>query len=184
TLRGSTVIGDGCSIGPGAEIIDSELGPETRVWWSVVEGAVTEKRVVIGPYFRVRPGSVLKEGVHLGRFGEVKNSTVGAETQVHHFSYLGDADVGARVNIGAGAVTCNFDGAEKHRTIIGDGVFVGSDTMLVAPLHIGNGAVTGAGSVVTHDVAPGELVVGVPARRRARKTADGKPGSGTEGDAQ
>jgi bifunctional UDP-N-acetylglucosamine pyrophosphorylase/glucosamine-1-phosphate N-acetyltransferase len=130
----------------------------------VVEGAQIGARVTIGPYCRVRPGTVLAEDVSLGSFGEVKNSRVGAGTQMHHFSYLGDAEVGANVNIGAGAVTCNFDGVDKHQTIIGEGAFVGSDTMLIAPVEIGAGAMTGAGSVVTQDVPPGGRVAGVPAR--------------------
>src|SRR5207249_893112 len=128
---------------------------ETRVWWSVVEGANVGARVTIGPYFRVRPGTVLEDDVALGSFGEVKNSLIGSGTQMHHFSYLGDADVGANVNIGAGAVTCNYDGVDKHQTIIGAGAFVGSDTMLIAPVEIGEGALTGAGSVVTRDVPAG-----------------------------
>jgi bifunctional UDP-N-acetylglucosamine pyrophosphorylase/glucosamine-1-phosphate N-acetyltransferase len=130
----------------------------------VVEGAQIGARVTIGPYCRVRPGTILDADVALGSFGEVKNSHVGAGTQMHHFSYLGDAQVGAHVNIGAGAVTCNFDGIDKHETKIGDGVFVGSDTMLIAPVELGEGAMTGAGSVVTRDVPAHGRVAGVPAR--------------------
>jgi bifunctional UDP-N-acetylglucosamine pyrophosphorylase/glucosamine-1-phosphate N-acetyltransferase len=163
-LRGDTVVERGCVIGPGAEIVDSHFRQGARVWWSVVEGADVGPRVRIGPYFRVRPGSVLEADVALGSFGEVKNSRVGERTQMHHFSYLGDAIVGADVNIGAGAITCNFDGVNKHQTTIGAGVFIGSDSMLVAPITIGDGAMTGAGAVVTRDVAPGARVVGVPAR--------------------
>ena len=168
-LRGSTRVDAGSEIGPGAELIDTEVGAHSRVWWSVVEGAVLGERVLVGPYFRVRPGTRLAPGVVLGSFGEVKNSSLGAGTQMHHFSYVGDADVGDEVNIGAGAITCNFDGEQKHRTTIGDGVFVGSDTMLVAPLTLGDGSATGAGAVVTKDVPPGGLVVGVPARPIQRK---------------
>jgi len=164
-VRGQSVIGDRCELGPGAEVIDSQLGEETRVWWSVVEGARTGPRVHIGPYCRVRPGTVLDAEVSLGSFAEVMNSHVGERTQMHHFSYLGDATLGSRVNVGAGAITCNFDGKDKHETVIGDDVFVGSDTLLIAPLNVGDGAVTGAGSVVTKDVSAGSLVVGVPARR-------------------
>ncbi|MEA2641860.1 MAG: bifunctional UDP-N-acetylglucosamine pyrophosphorylase / glucosamine-phosphate N-acetyltransferase [Chloroflexota bacterium] len=172
-IRGRSVIGEGCILGPGAEIIDSRLGAGTRVWWSVVEGAETAQRVSIGPYFRVRPGTVLGDDVHLGSFGEVKNSAVGAGTQIHHFSYVGDAKVGESVNIGAGAITCNYDGENKHETIIGDRAFIGSDTMLIAPVEIGDGASTGAGAVVTHDVPPGRTAVGVPARLRPeRKESD------------
>ncbi len=178
-LRGATVVESGCVLGPGAEVIDSHLGEGARVWWSVVEGAKVGPGVTIGPYFRVRPGTVLEEGVVLGSFGEVKNSRVGAGTQMHHFSYLGDADVGPNVNIGAGAVTCNFDGVDKHPTKIGADAFVGSGTMLIAPIELGEGSMTGAGSVVTRDVPPGERVAGAPARtiphhanRRKRRGAD------------
>jgi len=173
-LRGGTTIEAGAVIGPGTEIIDSTIGAGSRVWWSVVEGARVGRRVTIGPYFRIRPGTVLEDDVALGSFGEVKNSHVGARTQMHHFSYLGDAEVGENVNIGAGAITCNFDGVNKHRTTIGADVFVGSDTMLIAPIEIGAGAMTGAGSVVTHDVPDGERVVGVPARPIPRRSEASK----------
>jgi bifunctional UDP-N-acetylglucosamine pyrophosphorylase/glucosamine-1-phosphate N-acetyltransferase len=175
-LRGSTVVGDGCVLGPGAEVIDTRLGDESRVWWSVVEGAETGRRVHIGPYCRVRPGTVLADDVTLGSFAEVKNSSVGAGTQMHHFSYLGDAQVGANVNIGAGVITVNYDGVSKHQTTIGAGAFVGSDTMLIAPIRVGDGATTGAGSVVTRDVPDGGMVVGVPARPfQRRATPDSEP---------
>jgi bifunctional UDP-N-acetylglucosamine pyrophosphorylase/glucosamine-1-phosphate N-acetyltransferase len=178
-LRGSTVLGDGCVVGPGAELIDTQLGNESRVWWSVVEGAETGQRVHIGPYCRVRPGTVLADDVTLGSFAEVKNSRVGPGTQMHHFSYLGDAQVGANVNIGAGVITVNYDGVSKHQTTIGAGAFVGSDTMLIAPIRIGDGATTGAGSVVTRDVADGGMVVGVPARPfQRRTTTDSEPSKG------
>jgi bifunctional UDP-N-acetylglucosamine pyrophosphorylase/glucosamine-1-phosphate N-acetyltransferase len=108
----------------------------------------------------------------MGNFGEVKNSRLGAGAKMGHFSYLGDASVGAGANIGAGTVTCNFDGKQKHRTEIGEGAFIGSDTMLVAPVKIGKGARTGAGSVVTHDVPDGATVVGVPAKRMHKPDAD------------
>jgi bifunctional UDP-N-acetylglucosamine pyrophosphorylase/glucosamine-1-phosphate N-acetyltransferase len=164
-LRGRTIVGEGCVLGPGAEVIDSHLGDGSHVWWSVVEGAHVGMRAHIGPYCRVRPGTILEADVSLGSFAEVKNSHVGARTQMHHFSYVGDAVLGADVNIGAGAITCNYDGIQKHETSIGAGAFVGSDTLLVAPVTVGEGAVTGAGSVVTKDVPAGSLVVGVPARR-------------------
>lgn len=168
-LRGETTIGDGCDLGPGAEIIDSQLAEDVRVWWSVVEGARVGARVRIGPYFRVRPGTVLHEDVNLGSFGEVKNSEVGRGTQMHHFSYVGDADVGANVNIGAGAVTVNYDGQDKHRTTIEEGASIGSGSMLIAPVVVGKGGFAAAGAVVTHDIAAGERVAGVPARPMKRK---------------
>jgi len=177
-LRGATVVEGGAIIGPGAEIIDSHVGSGARIWWSVVEGATVGARVTIGPYCRVRPGAVLEDDVALGSFGEVKNSRLGSRTQMHHFSYVGDAQVGEDVNIGAGAVTCNYDGVDKHQTVIGDGSFIGSDTMLIAPVELGAGALTGAGSVVTRDVPAGGRVAGVPARaipgkgRRKRQEAE------------
>ena len=139
-LRGSTIVKAGCELGPGAEIIDSVVGERSRVWWSVIEGARLAPDVHVGPYSRIRPGLELASDVVMGSFAEIKNSVVGAGTQMHHFSYLGDADVGPNVNIGAGAITVNFDGVEKHRTRIGTGVFVGSDTMLIAPISLGDGA--------------------------------------------
>jgi bifunctional UDP-N-acetylglucosamine pyrophosphorylase/glucosamine-1-phosphate N-acetyltransferase len=179
-IRGRTIVSSGCILGPGAEIIDTRLGEGSRVWWSVVEGAEVGPQVTIGPYCRVRPGTVLAADVALGSFAEVKNSTVGAGTQMHHFSYLGDADVGSGVNIGAGAITCNFDGVDKHRTVIGADAFVGSDTMLVAPVEIGPRAMTGAGSVVTRDVPAGGRVVGVPARAIPGKKAVTEVGSDSD----
>ncbi|MSQ24219.1 MAG: UDP-N-acetylglucosamine diphosphorylase/glucosamine-1-phosphate N-acetyltransferase [Chloroflexi bacterium] len=173
-LRGTTRIGSGSIIGPGADIADSQIGSNVRILWSVIEETTVADRVHIGPYCRVRAGAVLGEDVYLGSFAEIKNSVVGARTQMHHFSYLGDADVGSAVNIGAGAVTCNFDGTEKHRTVISDEAFIGSDTMLIAPLTIGKGAATGAGAVVTHDVPAGQRVAGVPARPMPPKPAESK----------
>jgi bifunctional UDP-N-acetylglucosamine pyrophosphorylase/glucosamine-1-phosphate N-acetyltransferase len=129
-----------------------------------MEGAVVEDNVGIGPFARLRKGAHLCKGVHMGNFGEVKDSTLGPGTKMGHFSYIGNAAIGDNVNIGAGTVTCNYDGAHKHRTEIGAEVFIGSDTMLVAPVKIGARSRTGAGAVVTKDVEPDTLVVGVPAR--------------------
>ena len=168
-IRGETVIERDCVIGPGAEVVDCHVREGARISWSVVESSEIGPRVRIGPYFRVRAGTVLEADVALGSFGEVKNSRVGERTQMHHFSYLGDAVVGPDVNIGAGAITCNYDGVAKHQTTIGAGVFVGSDSLLIAPVTLGDGAMTGAGSVVTRDVAPGARVVGVPARQIGSK---------------
>ncbi len=127
-----------------------------------------ENDVSVGPFAHLRKGAYLASGVHMGNFGEVKNSRLGPGTKMGHFSYLGDAQVGPDVNIGAGTITCNFDGVQKQATIIDEGAFIGSDTMLVAPVKVGKGAKTGAGSVVTHDVEPGSVVYGVPARPRKR----------------
>jgi bifunctional UDP-N-acetylglucosamine pyrophosphorylase / glucosamine-1-phosphate N-acetyltransferase len=120
--------------------------------------------VTMGPYCHLRKGAILDEGVHLGNFGEVKDSYLGPGTKMGHFSYIGNAKIGRDVNIGAGTITCNYDGQRKNLTEIGDEVFIGSDTMLVAPLKIGDRSVTGAGSVVTHDVPEDTLVIGVPAK--------------------
>ena len=170
-LRGATSVGDGCEIGPNTFVEDTTLGQNCLVRYSVLEQAIVEDDVDIGPFAHLRKGAHLAQGVHMGNFGEIKNSYLGPGTKMGHFSYLGDATVGRDVNIGAGTITCNFDGVNKHPTVIADGVFVGSDTMLVAPVTLGEGARTGAGSVVTHDVPAGELVLGVPARPRSRSDA-------------
>jgi len=163
-LLGETRIGEACFIGPNSLVRDSQIGDRCRVFFSVVEQAVLENNVDIGPFGHLRKGAHLAKGVHMGNFGEVKNSYLGPGTKMGHFSYLGDATVGANVNIGAGTITCNYDGERKHPTEIGDDVFIGSDTMLVAPLKVGSGARTGAGAVVTKDVSEKTLVVGMPAR--------------------
>ncbi len=164
TLRGSTEIGEGCEIGPNAYIVDTQIGNGCRVFASVLEYAVLEDHVDIGPFGHLRKGAHLAEGVHMGNFGEVKNSYLGPGVKMGHFSYIGDATIAEDVNIGAGTITCNYDGERKHPTKIGKGAFIGSDTMLVAPLEIGEGARTGAGAVVTKNVPPHSLAVGVPAR--------------------
>ncbi len=163
-LWGKTTVGQDCVLGPQTIIRDSRIGDRVRIECSVVEGAVVEDEVDIGPFAHLRRGAHLAKGVHMGNFGEVKNSYLGPGTKMGHFSYLGDAQVGENVNIGAGTITCNFDGVRKHPTVIEDGAFIGSDTMLVAPVRVGRGAKTGAGSVVTHDIPPGALAYGVPAR--------------------
>jgi len=168
-IRGKTVIGEDCQIGPNAIIDACKIGNRVTVLASVMEQAILEDDAEIGPFGRLRKGAHLGEHVHMGNFGEVKNSYLAPGTKMGHFSYIGDAQIGENVNIGAGTVTCNFDGVKKHKTVIGPDVFIGSDTMLVAPLTIGEGAHTGAGAVVTHDVAPGATVVGVPAHRLDKK---------------
>ena len=163
-LQGATRIGPDCRIGPHTLVRDSTLGARCEVRLSVMEGAVLEDEVGVGPFSHLRSDVYLSRGVYVGNFSEVKNSRLGPGTKVGHFSYLGDAEVGAEVNIGAGTVTCNYNGVRKHRTIIEDGAFIGSDVMLVAPVRIGHDARIGAGAVVTHDIAPDSLAYGVPAR--------------------
>lgn len=178
TLRGATVIGARCEIGPHSVIQDSEIGDECQVYGSWLERTVMESGSRVGPMSRLRPGARLKRGAHVGNFGEVKNATVGEDVQMHHFSYVGDATVGAGTNIGAGVITMNYDGVRKHHTEIGARAFVGSDTLLRAPVSIGDGASTGGGAVVTRDVPPGSLAVGMPARliRRVRSVKAGDAG--------
>lgn len=163
-VQGKTHIGSGCRIGPNAFIVDSIVGNDVEIVQSMIEQSRIEDRVHVGPFAHFRPGAHVCEGAHVGNYAEIKNSTLGAGSHMGHFSYLGDATIGERVNIGAGTITCNYDGVKKHRTVVGDGAFIGSDTMLVAPVTLGEGARTGAGSVVTKDVPDGTLVVGVPAR--------------------
>jgi bifunctional UDP-N-acetylglucosamine pyrophosphorylase/glucosamine-1-phosphate N-acetyltransferase len=163
-LQGNTSVGEDCSIGPNAILRDTQVGNGCRVLASVLERAVVEDRVDIGPFGHLRKGAHLAEGVHMGNFGEIKNSYLGPGSKMGHFSYIGDATIGSNVNIGAGTITCNFDGKQKHHTDIGADVFIGSDTMLVAPVKIGEGARTGAGAVVTKDLPDYTLAVGVPAR--------------------
>jgi bifunctional UDP-N-acetylglucosamine pyrophosphorylase/glucosamine-1-phosphate N-acetyltransferase len=165
-LCGATVVGPDCEIGPDSTIRDATLGAGCRIVSSVVTGATLENGVEVGPFSHIRPGSHLESGVRIGSFGEVSRSRLGRGARSAHFSYIGDTEIGANVNIGAGTVTCNFDGVEKHRTQIGEGAFIGSGSMLVAPVTIGARARTGAGAVVTRDVPPDSLAVGVPARVR------------------
>lgn len=165
SLQGNTVIGSECTLGPNSTIRDSVIGDHCKVECSVIEQATLEDEVDVGPFGHLRPGTHLSNGVHIGNFGEVKNSYFGPGVKMGHFSYVGDATVGARSNIGAGAITCNYGmDKQKHRTEIGEDVFIGSDTMLVAPLRIGSRVRTGAGSVVTKDLPDDSLAVGVPAR--------------------
>jgi bifunctional UDP-N-acetylglucosamine pyrophosphorylase/glucosamine-1-phosphate N-acetyltransferase len=163
-LHGKTEIGAGNVIGPNSIIRDSKVGNRCKVLASVMDGAVLEDDVDMGPFARLRKGAHLGNHVHMGNFGEVKDSHLADGVKMGHFSYIGNAQIGANTNIGAGTITCNYDGEKKHATEIGEDVFIGSDTMLVAPIKIGDGARTGAGSVVTKNVAGDTLVVGMPAR--------------------
>jgi bifunctional UDP-N-acetylglucosamine pyrophosphorylase/glucosamine-1-phosphate N-acetyltransferase len=164
TLQGETHIGEDCQIGPNAIVVDTAIGNQCHIFASVLERATLKNNVDIGPFSHLRKGAHLADGVHLGNFGEVKNATLGPGAKMGHFSYIGDATIGKNVNIGAGTITCNYDGESKHHTVIEDDVFIGSDTMLIAPLTIAKGARTGAGAVVNKNVKENTLVVGMPAR--------------------
>ncbi len=168
-LLGNTVVGSGCEVGPGSVVKDSTIGDNCRVTSSALEEAVMEAGVDVGPFSHLRPGAHLEPGVHIGNFVEVKESRFAVGAVMGHFGYVGDASIGANVNLGAGMVTCNYDGKDKHRSVVEKDAFIGCDTMLVAPVTVGAGAVTGAGAVITKDVPPARLAVGVPAKIIARQ---------------
>lgn len=159
-FEGDVTLGDGVSVGPNCVIRDSRVGPGARIEaMSWMDQATVGASSVVGPYARLRPGTELAAGAHVGNFVELKNSQVGEGSKINHLSYVGDATVGARVNIGAGTITCNYDGANKYRTTIGDDAFIGSDTQLVAPVKVGAGATIGAGSTITRDAPPDQLTL-------------------------
>ncbi len=159
-LEGRVKLGDRVRVGPGCVLRDCEIGADTEIRaHSILEGAATGARCIVGPFARLRPGTRLADEVHVGNFVEVKNSEVGAGSKANHLSYVGDATIGEKVNVGAGTVTCNYDGVGKHRTAIGDGAFIGSGTMLVAPVSVGADATIGAGSTITKDAPAGKLTV-------------------------
>lgn len=163
-IFGKTEIGEGNEIGPNTMIRDTKVGNGCKIIASSLEGAILENDVDMGPFARLRKGAHLGNHVHMGNFGEVKDSYLADGVKMGHFSYIGNAQIGSNTNIGAGTITANYDGEKKHPTTIGEDVFIGSDTMLVAPITLGAGARTGAGSIVTKDVAEDTLVVGIPAR--------------------
>ena len=157
-LEGQVTLGDGVEIGAGCVIKNTTIAAGTKVQpYSIFENAIVGENVQIGPFARLRPGAKLAAEVHIGNFVEVKNSTIGVGSKANHFTYLGDAEVGSGSNIGAGTITCNYDGANKFKTIIGDAAFIGSNSSLVAPVNIGHGATVGAGSVITRDVSDNSL---------------------------
>lgn len=159
-LEGNVKLGNNVKIGAGCVLKNVTVGDNVEIKpYSVLEDAVIGEKSAIGPFSRLRPGTQLAEGAHVGNFVEIKNAQVGKGSKVNHLTYVGDAEVGRNVNIGAGVITCNYDGANKFKTIIGDDVFVGSDSQLVAPVEIANGATIGAGSTITKNVAEGELVI-------------------------
>lgn len=168
-LNGETSIGDHCEIGPDVRIIDSVVGPRSCVTYSVVREATLAHDVTVGPYASIRPGVRVEAGAHIGTSVELKNTSVGEGSKVPHLSYLGDAEIGADVNVGAGTITCNYDGEAKHRTVVEDGARIGSDTMLVAPVTVGRDAYTAAGSAITIDVPEGSLGVA----RAKQRNVDG-----------
>ena len=178
-LHGNTAVGKGCEIGPNVKLVDTGVGDGATVINAVAKEAQIGPGADVGPFTYLRPGAVLKEGAKAGAYVEIKKSVVGKRSKVPHLSYIGDAEIGDNVNIGAGTITCNYDGetGKKSKTVIGDDVLIGSDTMLVAPVKVGDGAVTGAGSVVSRDVPPNQVAIGAPARPvRKRKPRSTKKG--------
>jgi bifunctional UDP-N-acetylglucosamine pyrophosphorylase / glucosamine-1-phosphate N-acetyltransferase len=188
SLHGATAVGEGSTVGPLSTVLNTRIGDEAKVLHSYATGADIGDRVSVGPFAYLRPGAVLREGAKAGTFVEIKNSDIGAGTKVPHLSYIGDADVGERTNIGAGTITANYDGTAKYRTTIGSGAFVGVDTMLVAPVSVGDEAYTGAGSVITDDLPPGALGIARARQRniegymeRRRQRANERRDDGREG---
>ena len=159
-FEGKVTLENGVRVGAHCFIRDAHIGQGTRIQpYSHIEGARVGRDAILGPFARIRPGTLLDKGAHIGNFVEIKNSEVGSGSKINHLSYVGDSTVGSGVNIGAGTITCNYDGVNKHRTLIGDGAFIGSDTQLVAPVSIGAGATIGAGSTITRDAPAGELTL-------------------------
>ncbi len=158
-ISGKTKIGEGCNIGPMTRLIDCKVGDSVLIENSIVRESTIEDGAELGPFCHIRPGTLVKSGAKVGAFAEVKKSEVGVGSKVPHLSYIGDTKIGDYVNIGAGTITCNYDGTDKYETVIGDGAFIGSDTMLVAPVRVGKEAFTGAGSVISKDVPDGSLAV-------------------------
>lgn len=176
-LEGNVEVGEGATVGPDAYVRDTRIGPRSRVWYSVVRDARIGADVQVGPYASLRPGTRIERGAKAGSFVEIKNSRLGDGAKAPHLSYVGDTDVGEGANIGAGTITANYDGYRKHRTVIGPGAQIGSNTVLVAPVEVGEQGWTGAGSTITRPVPPGALAVerstqkalpGYAARRAAR----------------
>jgi len=176
-LRGNSSVGEACQLGPSVILENTIVGDRCKLLFAMLESAKLENDVDMGPFGHLRRGAHLDDHVHMGNFGEIKNSYLAPGVKMGHFSYIGDAHIGRNVNIGAGTITCNFDGEGKYQTEIGENAFIGSDTMLVAPVKIGKNAKTGAGAVVTHDVPDNSVVVGVPAKQlisKRKEEQDGK----------
>lgn len=189
-LGGATRIGKNVFIGTGCVLTRSEVADGVQVKpYSLFEDAIVGARSLIGPFARLRPGTELAEDVHIGNFVETKKTRIGKGSKANHLSYLGDASIGSGVNVGAGTITCNYDGVNKHQTVLGDGVFIGSDTQLVAPVTVGEGAYVGAGTTVTKDVPPGSLATsrtpqrvaeGWVEKKKARQAAEKAAGGSSE----
>jgi bifunctional UDP-N-acetylglucosamine pyrophosphorylase/glucosamine-1-phosphate N-acetyltransferase len=158
-ISGDTTIGESCSIGPSSSIENTKFEDSVKIENSIVRECIIERGATLGPYCHLRPGTLVKAGAKVGGFVEVKKSEIGVNSKVPHLSYIGDTVIGEDVNIGAGTITCNYDGANKYKTVVEDGAFVGSDSMLVAPVRIGKGSFTAAGSVITKDVPEDALSV-------------------------
>lgn len=170
-LEGKVTIGSGCNIGPNCILRNVVLGERVEVKAnSLIDGAEIADDCIVGPFARIRPGTVLAKGAHVGNFVEIKKSSIGEGSKINHLSYIGDTEMGRHVNIGAGTITCNYDGVNKHKTIIADDVHIGSDTQLVAPVKVGKGATVGAGSTVTKDVPPQQLTL---THRIEQRSVDG-----------
>ncbi len=188
-LTGKTRVGDRAHLGPNTRVHDSRIGTEARVDASILDGAVVGHQATVGPVSYLRAGAILEVGAKAGACVEIKKSTIGEGSKVPHLSYIGDATIGKGVNVGAGSITCNYDGAHKHSTVIGDGAFIGSDTMLIAPVSIGRGSVTGAGSAISSDVPEDALAVerseqrilaGWAERRRSKRDDNCTKGSSVD----
>tara|TARA_Y100000590_G_C15471138_1_gene920207 strand:- start:44 stop:676 length:633 start_codon:yes stop_codon:yes gene_type:complete len=163
-IKGETEINDNCTIGPNSFLNNAKIDRNVKITFSHVEDSHVEDNCTIGPYSRIRNNSEIGKNVTIGNFAEIKASTIGENSRINHYSYLGDAFLGTNVNIGAGTITCNYDGEKKNKTSIGDNSFIGAGTMLIAPIKIGKNAKTGAGSVVTKNVNDFVTVVGNPAK--------------------
>ena len=161
-IKGKSEINSNCIIGPNSFVLESLIYKNVNINFSYIENSILESKCIIGPYSRVRSNSLIGQNVKIGNFAEVKNSKIGKNSNLNHHCYIGDSLIGMNVNIGAGVVTCNFDGKNKSKTIIGDDCFIGSGTMIIAPRNIGNNVTTGAGSIITKDIEHNLIVVGNP----------------------
>ena len=163
-IKGKSEINSNCIIGPNSFVLESLIYKNVNINFSYIENSILESKCIIGPYSRVRSNSLIGQNVKIGNFAEVKNSKIGKNSNLNHHCYIGDSLIGMNVNIGAGVVTCNCDGKNKSKTIIGDDCFIGSGTMIIAPRNIGNNVTTGAGSIITKDIEHNLIVVGNPAK--------------------